>query len=50
MAARLLKIEACNVILIDWGKGSLPPYTQAVANIRLVGRMTAILIYALKVN
>lgn len=25
------------MIIIDWGHGSAPPYTQAVANIRLVG-------------
>uniref|UniRef100_A0A1B0FEN7 Lipase domain-containing protein n=1 Tax=Glossina morsitans morsitans TaxID=37546 RepID=A0A1B0FEN7_GLOMM len=29
------------VILIDWGNGSSPPYVQAVANIRLVGAITA---------
>ncbi|GLV44467.1 uncharacterized protein CBL_10271 [Carabus blaptoides fortunei] len=37
----LLKREACSVIVIDWGGGSSPPYTQAVANIRLVGAMMA---------
>lgn len=30
-----------SVIVVDWGRGSLPPYTQAVANIRLVGVITA---------
>ncbi|XKL62611.1 hypothetical protein PGB90_002444 [Kerria lacca] len=45
----ILKSEDVNVILIDWGNGSLPPYTQAVANIRLVGRITALLIYTLKI-
>lgn len=29
------------VLLIDWGNGSNPPYVQAVANIRLVGAITA---------
>lgn len=33
-----------NVVVIDWGSGSSPPYTQAVANIRLVGTITAKLI------
>lgn len=30
-----------SVIVVDWGDGSSPPYTQAVANIRLVGSITA---------
>lgn len=30
-----------SVIVVDWGRGSIPPYTQAVANIRLVGVITA---------
>lgn len=33
------------VVLIDWGGGSSPPYVQAVANIRLVGSMTAHVIH-----
>lgn len=37
----LLKLENCTVIVVDWLGGSSPPYTQAVANIRLVGVMTA---------
>ncbi|XP_050305094.1 pancreatic triacylglycerol lipase-like [Anthonomus grandis grandis] len=37
----LLDQEDCNVIVIDWHLGSSPPYTQAVANIRLIGTMTA---------
>lgn len=41
MTRELLIREDCNVIVIDWHKGSGPPYTQAVANIRLVGAMTA---------
>jgi len=44
MTAELLKRSHCNVIVIDWGSGANPPYTQAVANIRLVGVMTAHLI------
>lgn len=50
MSTDLLKREDVNVIIVDWGNGSLPPYSQAVANIRLVGRMTAILIYSLIVS
>lgn len=30
-----------SVITVDWSGGASPPYTQAVANIRLVGVMTA---------
>lgn len=30
-----------SVIAVDWSGGSSPPYTQAVANIRLVGAITA---------
>lgn len=41
MTAELLKRDNCNVIVIDWHGGSSPPYSQAVANIRLVGAITA---------
>lgn len=41
MAREFLKREDCNIIVVDWHGGSGPPYTQAVANIRLVGAMTA---------
>ncbi|XP_030380899.1 pancreatic triacylglycerol lipase [Scaptodrosophila lebanonensis] len=37
----------CAVILIDWGGGSSPPYVQAVANIRLVGSITAHVVHML---
>ncbi|RZC34310.1 inactive pancreatic lipase-related protein 1, partial [Asbolus verrucosus] len=47
MANELLKLEDCSVIVVDWQGGSSPPYTQAVANIRLVGAMTAHLLYDL---
>lgn len=50
ISTHLLKKEDVNVIIVDWGNGSVPPYSQAVANIRLVGRMTAILIYSLMVS
>lgn len=35
------KTKKASVIVVDWGEGSKPPYLQAVANIRLVGVMTA---------
>ncbi|KDR08048.1 pancreatic lipase-related protein 2-like [Zootermopsis nevadensis] len=44
MTMELLKLSDCSVIVIDWSDGSGPPYPQAVANIRLVGAMTAHLI------
>ncbi|XP_028038572.1 pancreatic lipase-related protein 2-like [Bombyx mandarina] len=37
--------ESATVIIVDWRGGSQPPYGQAVANIRLVGVMTAHLIH-----
>ena len=39
-----------NVISVRWGGGSAPPYTQAVANTRLVGREIAILVNTLVVS
>lgn len=44
MTQELLSYEDCSVIVVDWRNGSSPPYTQAVANIRLIGTMTAHLI------
>lgn len=41
MGQEFLTIEDCNVIVVDWHGGSSPPYTQAVANTRLIGAMTA---------
>ncbi|KAI5631393.1 lipase domain-containing protein [Phthorimaea operculella] len=44
----LLSVEgndAATVFIVDWRGGSQPPYGQAVANIRLIGRMTAYLIH-----
>lgn len=38
------------VIGIDWRGGSSPPYTQAVANIRLVGVIAAHLIHDIYVS
>lgn len=37
----LLIREDCNVVIVNWIAGAGPPYTQAVANTRLVGAMTA---------
>lgn len=37
----LLIREDSNVIVVNWLGGASPPYTQAVANTRLVGAMTA---------
>lgn len=48
MADALLNLEgnaAATVVVVDWRSGSQPPYGQAVANIRLVGVMTAHLIH-----
>ncbi|GJQ71315.1 hypothetical protein Trydic_g11051 [Trypoxylus dichotomus] len=44
MKDELLIKENCNIIIVDWGTASSPPYTQAVANIRLAGTVTAHLI------
>ena len=40
----LLNKLDCNVILVHWSKGSIPPYVQATGNTRLVGAMIAELI------
>lgn len=37
----------CAAIIIDWGGGASPPYVQAVANIRLVGAITAHVVHML---
>ncbi len=34
-------ILVMHVLLQDWLAASRPPYTQAVANVRLIGAMTA---------
>jgi len=47
MTNALLNAEDCNVIAIDWGGGSLPLYSQAAANTRLVGLEVANLIVVL---
>ncbi|XP_071535126.1 pancreatic lipase-related protein 2-like [Panulirus ornatus] len=47
MKGELLRASDQNVIVVDWSGGAQPPYTQAVANIRLVGAQLAYLIYSL---
>lgn len=37
MRTELLKAGDMNIIVVDWAGGSLPLYTQATANTRLVG-------------
>lgn len=39
--------QRASVVIVDWGGGSNPPYTQAVANTRLVGVMAAHVIHML---
>lgn len=38
------------VVVVDWRAGSSPPYTQAVANIRLIGAITAHVIHMIYVS
>lgn len=37
--------RTASVMIVDWGTGSTPPYSQAVANIRLIGAITAHVIH-----
>lgn len=41
------KEGTASVVVVDWGGGSSPPYVQAVANIRLVGAITAHVVFLL---
>lgn len=50
MRDELLKAEDVNVIVVDWAGGSLPLYTQATANTRLVGLELAYFINHLVVS
>jgi pancreatic triacylglycerol lipase len=50
MRLELLKHSDWNVIVVDWAGGSLPLYTQATANTRLVGLELAYFINYLKVT
>ena len=50
MKDELLKYDDYNVIIVDWGNGAIPPYTQATANTRLVGAMIATFLQLLQVG
>ncbi|KAJ8889278.1 hypothetical protein PR048_008776 [Dryococelus australis] len=50
LAGELLNNRNANVIIVDWGEGARPPYTQAVANTRLVGAIVAQLLSNLRVS
>ncbi|XP_015514393.1 pancreatic triacylglycerol lipase-like isoform X2 [Neodiprion virginianus] len=50
MRNELLKHSDYNVIIVDWAGGSLPLYTQATANTRLVGLEIAHLVTHLQTN
>ena len=50
MVAALLEHDSVNVLVVDWVGGSGPPYTQAVANIRLVGAIVGRFIQILHVS
>lgn len=50
MTGELLRSADQNVIVVDWGVGARPPYTQAVANIRMVASQLAYLIYLFNVS
>ena len=41
MVGEALAHGGLSVIVIDWSSGSMPPYSQAAANIRLIGVMVA---------
>lgn len=41
MSTELLTKDNYNVIVVDWGQAAQPPYTQAVANARMVGALVA---------
>lgn len=47
---KMFKVEAVNCICVDWRRGALTDYTQAVHNIRVVGAEIAFLIQGLSVK
>ncbi|XP_004680465.1 PREDICTED: pancreatic lipase-related protein 2 [Condylura cristata] len=47
MCKNMFKVEQVNCICVDWRRGALTAYTQAVHNIRVVGAEVAYLIQAL---
>ena len=53
LASKLIDADKdglASVVVVDWRLGSSPPYSQAVANIRLVGAITAHLIHLISVG
>lgn len=50
MNALLDNEKSATVVVVDWKGGSSPPYYQAVANIRLIGSITAHVIYSIYVR
>lgn len=50
MRNELLQHGDYNIIIVDWAGGSLPLYTQATANTRLVGLEIAHLVKHLHVS
>ena len=50
MSSALLSADDVNVLIVDWRGGSLPLYSQAAANTRLVGLEVARLVQLLRVN
>ncbi|ROT62374.1 putative pancreatic triacylglycerol lipase-like [Penaeus vannamei] len=48
MKAEYLLYDDLNVVVVDWLSGSGPPYTQAVANIRLIGAIIGRLVLDLE--
>ncbi|GBM23928.1 Pancreatic lipase-related protein 2 [Araneus ventricosus] len=48
MMKEFLNQNDTNVMIVDWSKGSQPPYIQAVANARVVGAEIARMVNALK--
>lgn len=50
MKDELVKAGDFNVVIVDWAGGSLPLYTQATANTRLVGLEVAHFVNTLQVG
>jgi pancreatic triacylglycerol lipase len=41
MKNAILRVEDCNVIIVDWTNGNRAPYSQAAANAQVIGAQTA---------
>lgn len=50
MATALVTAEDVNVVIVDWRGGSLPLYSQAAANTRLVGMEVARMVEGLRLD